>query len=158
MSRWAFHSQVYFLTKKLRIHQRLERQSRSAPVVQDRTIYEDAEVFATNLYRMGHMNERDWEAYRDLYETVRRTLQPPDVMIYLRCPVRTIRQRIRQRGREMEQDIPVPYLRKLNKLYETWFEKYDLSPVVTIDTAKKDYLTNLVDRIDLFRTIEGVLS
>ena len=157
MGRWAFPSQVSFLTRKLRIHQDLEVHAQSGTVLQDRTIYEDAEVFATNLHRMGHLTGRDWETYRALYDTVRRSLQPPDLMLYLRCPVRAIRKRITARGRAMEQEVPTTYLRRLNKLYEAWFEHYDLSPVLVIDTGKIDYLTDLVDRIDLFRAVEAHL-
>ena len=159
MGRWAFPSQVCFLTKKLSLHQALEAEVRAGgeggrAVVLDRTIYEDAEVFASNLRDLGHMRGRDWDTYWDLYETVKRSLRPPDIMLYLRCPVRSLRQRIRSRGRAMEQDVPATYLRRLNKLYEGWFERYDQSPVVVIDTGKMDYLTNLVDRIDVLKAVE----
>ena len=117
-------------------------------------MYEDAEVFATNLHRMGHLDGNEWETYWDLYETVQRTLQPPDVMVYLNCPIRTIRKRIKLRGREMEQQVPYPYLKRLANLYDRWFKRYDLSPVVEVNTGKLDYLQDLVDRLDLFATVE----
>jgi deoxyadenosine/deoxycytidine kinase len=152
MRAWAFHSQIYFLTHKLRLHRQLMNEPES--VVQDRTIYEDAEIFAQNLYEQGHLAERDYRVYRELYETAREMLTPPDVMIFLRCPVKTLRKRIAQRGRAMEADIPTEYLKRLNRLYDRWREKYALSPVIDLETDKLDYLTNLVDRIDVFRQIE----
>ena len=158
MPRWAFHTQIHFLTRKLRIHQELERTNGHRAVIQDRTIYEDAEIFASNLHRMKHLTGHEWDTYWDLYETVRRTLQPPDLMIQLSCPIRTIRKRIKQRGREMEQQVPYEYLRKLAKLYDRWFASYDLSPKEEVDTEKLDYLQDLVARIDLFETIERHLK
>lgn len=157
MSRWAFASQVSFLTKKISLHQQLEATGRTEAVVLDRTIYEDAEIFATNLRRMGHLKGRDWETYWDLYETVRRSLRPPDIMIYLRCPVRSLRRRIKQRGRAMEQEVPASYLRKLNLLYEQWFDRYEAGPVEVIDTGKLDYLTDMIDRLDVLKAVEAHL-
>ncbi|HND00035.1 MAG TPA: deoxynucleoside kinase [Myxococcota bacterium] len=155
MGRWAFHSQVYFLSHKFRLH--LGLNDSTATVVQDRTIYEDAEIFATNLGRTGMMNARDFQTYMELYQSMRGVLQPPDLMIYLRCPVRSIRQRIKRRGRPSELAIPVDYLRNLNSLYEEWVARYDLSPVMIWESATADYLTSLVDRIEFKRTIEKFL-
>ena len=152
MKAWAFRSQLYFLTAKFKLHRELERSGRTA--LQDRTIYEDAEIFARNLHRQRYIDKRDWETYRALYESIVATLAPPDLMIYLKCPVSTLRQRIRLRGREMEQDIPTRYLQRLNALYEEWFNSYRMSPVLVLPTDKLDYLTDLVDRVDLFRHIE----
>ncbi len=155
MKAWAFHSQIYFLAHKFRLH----RELMNAPgtVVQDRTIYEDAEIFAANLHEQGAISERDFQTYRELYETACQALAPPDLMIFLRCPVRTLRRRIAQRGRAMESEIPTDYLRRLEKLYAAWRARYDLSPVVELATDKLDYLTDIVDRIDLFRQIERYL-
>lgn len=155
MKAWGFHSQIYFLTHKLRLHRQL--MADPATVVQDRTIYEDAEIFATNLYAQGHISKRDWQMYRELYDTMCDTLSPPDVMIFLKCPVRTLRKRIATRGRAMEQEIPLEYLKRLNRLYANWRGRYDLSPVIELETDKLDYLTNLVDRIDVFTQIEKYL-
>jgi deoxyadenosine/deoxycytidine kinase len=152
MSTWAFRSQLWFLVHKYRLH--LKLQEERATVVQDRTIYEDAEIFARNLHRQRLIDRRDFATYWELYRTIAGTLRPPDLMIQLRCPVRTLRLRIRGRGRAMEQDIPVPYLRRLNRLYEEWFAQYDLSPVLVLETDKLDWMTDLVDRVDLFRKIE----
>lgn len=118
MGRWAYHSQLWFLTHKFRLH--LDLNQNAGTVVQDRTIYEDAEIFATNLFRQGHMQEREYRTYVDLYGGMKRTLQPPDLMIYLRCSVRAIRRRIQKRGRPSELAIPTVYLQGLNKLYEEW--------------------------------------
>ncbi len=155
MRRWAFHSQVYFLTHKFRLHRELERFPET--VIQDRTIYEDAEIFARNLYNSRLMSRRDWQTYQELYQTIRRDLTPPDIMIFLRCSVRTMKKRIRQRGRGMEQQIPTAYLQKLDRLYRRWFSSYDLSPTVEVDSDRLDYVTDLVHRIDLLKAVEKVL-
>lgn len=155
MRRWAFHSQIYFLTHKFRLHREL--MASPATVVQDRTIYEDAEVFARHLYEQGRMDERDYRTYQELYSSICETLTPPDVMIFLDCPVRTLRKRIRSRGRAMEQALPRGYLERLDDLYRRWRESYNLSPVIDIDTGRLDYLTDLVDRIDVMKRIEQYL-
>jgi deoxyadenosine/deoxycytidine kinase len=155
MKAWAFHSQIYFLTHKLRLHRELMKEE--GTVVQDRTIYEDAEIFCENLYRGGYLTDRDHRMYRELYEVAIAQLQPPDLMIFLQCNVRTLKKRIAQRGRSMEAEIPTEYLSRLNKLYAEWRERYKLSPVIELQTDKLDYLTDLVDRLDLFKQIEKYL-
>lgn len=152
MKKWAFKSQLFFLTHKFRLHRELEKETGTA--IQDRTIYEDAEIFARNLHKQRAIDARDWSTYQELYETISASLRPPDLMIYLRCPVKTLKERIKLRGREMEQTIPTRYLTRLNDLYEDWFTRYKLSPVLVLPTDTLDYLTNLVDRVDLFRKIE----
>jgi len=155
MQRWAFHSQIYFLTHKFRLHRDLERYP--GTVIQDRTIYEDAEIFARNLFNSGMMSRRDWKTYLELYNTIRADLTPPDILIYLRCSVRTMKKRIRMRGRGMEQQIPTSYLQKLDRLYRRWMARYDLSPVVVVESDRLDYVTDLVHRIDLLQAIEKIL-
>ena len=155
MKAWAFHSQIYFLTHKLRLHREL--MAEPGTVVQDRTIYEDAEIFCENLHRTQMLSERDHKTYRELYETAIKTLSPPDLMIFLKCPVKTLRKRIARRGRAMEAEVPTEYISRLNKLYDEWRERYTLSPVIELDTGKLDYLTDLVDRLDLFKQIEKYL-
>ena len=155
MARWGFHSQLWFLTHKFRLH--LELNQNPGTIVQDRTIYEDAEIFATNLARGGQLLERDFRTYIDLYEGMRRALQPPDLMIYLRCSVPAIRKRIKRRGRPSEQAIPVPYLKSLNALYEEWMAAYTLSPVMVWESGDADYLTDIVDRLEFKRSIERFL-
>jgi deoxyadenosine/deoxycytidine kinase len=152
MRTWAFRSQLFFLTAKFRLHRQLEACGTTA--LQDRTLYEDAEIFARNLHRQRYIDRRDFQTYWELYTSLREVLAPPDLMIYLRAPVRTLRQRIRLRGRAMEADIPTPYLQRLNGLYEEWFAGYRLSPVLVLDTGRLDYVTDLVDRVDLLRQIE----
>lgn len=155
MKKWAFHSQLYFLTHKFRLHREL--MSHPTAVVQDRTIYEDAEIFARHLYESKLLDKRDYQTYRQLYSAICETLRPPDVMIFLSCPVRTLRQRIRRRGRAMEQDLPRGYLERLDKLYRRWRQDYELSPVIDLDTGKLDYLSDLVDRLDVMGQIERYL-
>jgi deoxyadenosine/deoxycytidine kinase len=155
MARWAFHSQAFFLAHKLELHQQLEKSA--TPAVIDRTIYEDAEIFARNLFAQGLMTRRDWEVYERLYQGIRRALRPPDVLIALRCSLRTTKKRIAFRRRPMEAAIPDAYLRRLHRLYARWFSSYDLSPIVIIDTDAMDYVENLVDLIDLTRTLDHAL-
>lgn len=155
MKAWAFHSQLYFLSAKLRLHQALANVEDA--VIQDRTIYEDAEIFAYNLYRTRKMRKRDFETYQALYQEILSVLRPPDLMIYLRASLRTVRKRINLRGRPEEKSVPMGYVRGLGELYESWFERYDLSPTLIIETDKMDYITDLVDRIDLLERIERYL-
>lgn len=156
MKTWAFRSQLYFLAHKFRLQ--LELQDEPGTVVQDRTIYEDAEIFARNLHRQRFIDKRDWNTYHQLYHSICGALKPPDLMIQLSCPVRTLRKRIQLRGRAMEQNIPVNYLSRLNRLYDEWFKRYDLSPVLKLETDRLDWMTDLVDSVDLFRKIERYLA
>ncbi len=103
------------------------------PVVQDRTLYEDAEVFAAHLHEAGYIDARDWAMYQDLYRTLREEIRPPDLMIYLRCPLKTLARRIQRRGRDFERKIPRSYLASLERLYEAWYARYDLSPTLVIE-------------------------
>jgi hypothetical protein len=138
MRRWAFPSQVFFLSKRLRQHHYLLQQPRS--IIQDRSVYEDAEIFARNLYEQGDMSERDWLCYQDLYQTLTLLLQPPDLVIYLSASVSTLRRRISSRGRTYEKNITDSYLARLNNFYDSWATKFSLSPVLTIDTNGLDYV------------------
>ncbi|MBI4212353.1 MAG: deoxynucleoside kinase [Deltaproteobacteria bacterium] len=152
MKRWAFHSQMYYLSNKFRIHRELD--TTNGTVVQDRTIFEDAEIFAENLYRQGHMSEPEYETYRHLYETMLKAIQPPDILLYLECPVKALKTRIAKRGRGMEQSIPDSYIRGLHKLYTEWIDGYKLSPVIRYSTEKQDYLSDFIHRQDLLSLIE----
>jgi deoxyadenosine/deoxycytidine kinase len=156
MSRWAFHSQLYFLSNKFRIHQELDRMP--GLVVLDRTIFEDAEVFATALYEMRKIDERDWATYREFYKTILDAIQPPDLMIYLKCSMRTLRKRIRLRGRVMEQGMPVSYLKRLERLYDNWIGSYDMGEVLILETDDLDYIHDLVHKLDVMERIEAMLS
>jgi deoxyadenosine/deoxycytidine kinase len=135
----------------------LELQDAPGAAIQDRTLYEDAEIFARNLYRQRLIDKRDFGVYWELYQSIVASLRPPDLMIQLRCPVRTLRRRIRDRGRPMEQGMPLAYLQRLNRLYEEWFANYTLSPVLELRTDELDWLTDLVDRVDLFWRLEKYL-
>jgi deoxyadenosine/deoxycytidine kinase len=138
MQRWSFHSQVFFLSRRLYQHHDLLKQTSS--ILQDRSVYEDAEIFARNLFRQGNMSQRDWECYNELYQTMAALLKPPHLVIYLRASVPTLRRRIGQRGRDYEQEISTEYLEQLNELYEDWITNFELSPVLTIDTDNLDYV------------------
>jgi len=155
MKRWAFQSQLFFLSNKFRIHQEADRVP--GVVIQDRTIFEDAEIFATALHQMRKIDKRDWQTYWNFYQTILEAIQPPDLMIYLRCSMRTLRQRIRLRGRHMEQDIPLSYLKRLEGLYENRIEGYSLSDVLVLESDKLDFVNDLVDRQDVRERIEGLL-
>ena len=155
MKRWAFRSQLYFLCSKFRLHQQLDRQP--GVVALDRTIFEDSEIFATALYQMRKISKRDWQVYQAFYAAILDAIRPPDLLIYLRCPMRTLRQRIRLRGRKMEQDVAPSYLKRLDRLYESWIAAYDMSDVLVLDTANLDYVHDLVHRLDVMRRIEAVL-
>ena len=138
MSRWAFHSQVFFLTHRVRSHHALMDDPWS--VVQDRSLYEDAEVFARNLYIHGRMSERDWGTYRELYRTVITLLPPPNLVVYLRASVPTLKRRIAQRGRGFEANITEEYLGELNALYEEWIGGFDLAPVLALASDHLDFV------------------
>ncbi len=138
MRAWAFHSQLFFLTHRLRIHRRLIDHPSS--VVQDRSVYEDAEVFARNLYLSGNMAERDYQTYWELYQVLSEFLPPPDLVIYLRASVSTLQRRIKRRGREYERQISPDYLQRLNRLYEEWVENFSLCPVLTVPADDMDFV------------------
>ena len=140
MHAWAFHSQIFFLTRRLRSHVELSQFPES--VVQDRSVYEDAEIFAHNLFLQGHIQPRDYQTYRELYETAVQLLPPPDLMIYLRASVPTLLDRISHRGRDYERSISADYLQSLNDLYEAWISDFVLCPVLTIPSDDLDYVAH----------------
>ena len=148
-------SQLFFLVRRFRIHREvLVRASMDPqPVVQDRTLYEDAEIFAAHLHQSGYIDDRDWTTYQDLYRTLREEIRPPDLMIYLRCPLKTLVRRIRERGRDFERKVPRSYLSALDKLYEQWHARYDLSPTLVIETDRLDYVERLFDRLEVAEAI-----
>ncbi|MGQ9834028.1 MAG: deoxynucleoside kinase [Candidatus Villigracilaceae bacterium] len=140
MSSWSFHSQIFFLAHRLRLHHELAKHSNS--VVQDRSVYEDAEIFARNLYLQGHIQPRDYQTYRQLYETVIEFLPPPDLVIYLRATVPTLLKRITKRGRTYERTIAPDYLVSLNNLYEEWISGFSLCPVLAVPADDLDYVAH----------------
>jgi len=138
MRMWAFHSQIFFLTHRLRIHQQIIDQPKS--VIQDRSVYEDAEIFAQNLFNQGHISDRDFETYWELYQVLSKFLPPPDLVVYLRCSVPVLQQRIKQRGRDYERKIQKIYLTQLNDLYESWVTNFNRCPVLTVPTDDLNYV------------------
>lgn len=138
MRQWSFHSQVFFLSRRLRHHHDLLRRPNS--VIQDRSVYEDAEIFARNLYAQGSFDERDYQSYRELYEILCALLPPPDLVIYLQASIDTLLCRIRKRGRAYEQDIDPNYLERLNGLYDAWIDDFSLCPVLTIQADSLDFV------------------
>lgn len=140
MSAWSFHSQVFFLTHRLRSHFQLAQHPDS--VVQDRSVYEDAEIFAHNLALQGHIQPRDYQTYRELYETTVQFLPPPDLVIYLRASVTTLLNRIANRGRDYERRIAPEYLESLNNLYESWIDNFTLCPVLAVPADDLDYVAH----------------
>ena len=140
MPAWAFHSQVYFITHRLRSHRELLAHPTS--VIQDRTMYEDAEIFAKNLFLRGHILERDYFTYRDLFGLLTEMLSPPDLVVYLRASVPTLVERIELRGRGYESQISYDYLIQLNDLYEQWIADFSLCPVLTVPADEMDYVAH----------------
>ncbi len=138
MRRWSFHSQIFFLSRRLRHHRQILDQSR--PAIQDRSVYEDAEIFAKNLYLRGYMSARDYRSYRELYEAVALFLPPPDLVVYLRASVPTLQHRIALRGRDFEREIPTEYLEQLNELYEEWAQTFNLCPMLTVPADDLDFV------------------
>lgn len=153
MGRWSFQSQVFFLAKRLKQH--LEQINPAQYVVQDRTIYEDAFIFAQNLRVSGHLSERDWQTYLALYEGISPALRKPDLLIYVRASVETLQAHIARRGREYEQSIPLEYLASLNRLYEAWIGAYDLSPVLVISGDSVNYADDEETRELVYRMLEA---
>ena len=140
MRAWAFHSQIYFLSQRLRDLRRLMAHEQA--VVQDRTVYEDAEIFAKNLHRQQLINARDWKSYSELYQALTQLLPPPDLVVYLQASVPTLLQRIAQRGRDYEKNIAPDYLARLNELYEEWIGGFQLCPALIVPADRLDFVSN----------------
>ncbi|GJM41830.1 MAG: deoxynucleoside kinase [Ardenticatenaceae bacterium] len=138
MARWSFNSQIFFLSRRLRQHHFLLQ--RENAIIQDRSVYEDAEIFARNLFIQGNMSQRDWNCYYDLYQTLTTVLTPPHLVIYLKASVPTLQQRIAQRGRDYEKNIAESYLVHLNNLYDSWATNFSQSAMLIIDTNNLNYV------------------
>jgi deoxyadenosine/deoxycytidine kinase len=152
MTRWSFHLQVYFLSKRFILHKDIAAQKQS--VVQDRSIYEDAEIFAVNLHNLGKMDDRDYDNYRALYAAMTSYLRAPDLLIYLRASIPTLQRQIRLRGRDFEQGIDPDYLSQLNTLYENWIGSYALGPVMTIDSDETDFVHDMQKQEEILYLID----
>jgi deoxyadenosine/deoxycytidine kinase len=152
MQRWSFNLQIYFLNN--RYNQILKILKAGKTVIQDRTIYEDAHIFAPNLHAMGLMSTRDLNNYFSLFQLMSSLIQPPDLLIYLRASVPTLVNQIQKRGRDYENSIRIDYLNRLNERYEAWISKYDLSKLVVLDvdnlnfSEKPSDLSTVINRID----------
>ena len=140
MRRWAFHSQVFFLGRRLEQH--LREVNTASRVIQDRTVFEDAAIFARNLFESGSMDARDWDTYERLYAGIGPALRVPNLTVFIRCNLHTLRRRIALRGRDYEQQIPDAYLERLNGLYESFIESYTLSPVVVVPGDELDFVAD----------------
>ena len=140
MRAWSFQSQIFFLTNRLHAHRQLIDHPTSA--IQDRSVYEDAEIFASNLYDQGMMDQRDYRSYRELYAVLIEFLPPPDLVIYLRASEDTLLYRIKKRGRDYERQISPAYLTQLNRLYESWINGFNLCPVLSVPADDLDYVAH----------------
>ncbi|MFC5847131.1 deoxynucleoside kinase [Deinococcus petrolearius] len=138
MRRYSFHSQVYFLARRLEQHLTVVTGTRE--VVQDRTVFEDANIFARHLYATGQMEERDWATYQELYRGILPALRTPDLLIHIGASLPTLHRRIALRGRDYEQTLPGEYLRGLNRLYEEWVGEFTACPVLRIDGDRLDFV------------------
>lgn len=143
MGRWSFPLQIFFLNNRFKAHQKITLGTRSS--IQDRSIYEDAHIFARNLHEQGFMEERDYQSYLDLYQILCQFLNPPDLIVYLRKSLPKLQSQIVKRGRAYEKNIPVEYLRNLNRYYDEWMEKYTLGKKRIIESDELDFVNNIND-------------
>ena len=153
MTRWAFHLQIYFLNSRFnQVHQ--IRQSEKT-IIQDRTIYEDAYIFASNLHKSQHISDRDYQSYLDIFHSMINFVKPPDLLIYLKADIPKLVQQIQKRNRDFEFNIKLEYLKNLNEHYEEWIGKYKHGKLLIIDVNKLDFVEStedfsfIVSRIDL---------
>lgn len=156
MHRWSFNLQVYFLNSRLK--QLLDIRSGGQTVIQDRTIYEDAYIFAPNLYEMGLMTKRDFENYSSFFNTLKRMVQPPDLLIYLKASIPKIVDQIQKRGRDYEENIRLDYLKRLNEFYNKWIDQYTDGPLLIIDVDNLDFTEKDEDFADVVRRIDAQIN
>ena len=152
MQRWSFNLQIYFLNSRFNTVQQIQKGKKK--VIQDRTIYEDANIFAPNLHSMGLMSTRDFESYQKLFESMTSAIKPPDLLIYLRSSIPNLVSQIHKRGRDYENTISIDYLSRLNERYEAWITTYDKGKLLIIDVDNVDFVNNpedlgiVINRID----------
>ena len=156
MERWSFNLQIYFL--KSRFSQILQNKKSNKTVIQDRTIYEDAFIFAPNLHSMGLMNQRDFQNYRSLFELMENTVSPPDLLIYVRSSISNLVSKIHKRGREYENSISIDYLSRLNERYEAWISTYDKGELLIIDVDNIDFVNNKLHLNNIIKDIDMKIS
>ncbi len=155
MPRWSFNLQIYFLNSRLK--QLLEIQRGTETIIQDRTIYEDANIFAPNLHDMNLMSKRDYDNYFEFFQTLKSMVEPPDLLIYLKASVPTLVYQIQKRGREYEENIRLDYLKKLNVYYEKFIAEYKEGPVLIIDCDKNKFAENEEHLGEIFSKIDSQL-
>ena len=155
MSRWSFELQIYFLNSRLK--QLLEIQNGTETVIQDRTIYEDANIFAPNLHDMGLMSTRDFNNYYNFFKTLKSMVQPPDLLIYLKASVPALVAQIQKRGREYEDNIRLDYLKKLNLLYDKWIDDYKEGALLVIDVDNINFAENEEHLGQIINKVDGLL-
>jgi|SRR5690554_1672110 len=156
MERWSFNLQIYFLNSRFRQIMEIRQSGRN--IVQDRTIYEDAHIFAPNLHAMGLMTNRDFENYRSLFELMEQVVAPPDLLIYLRSSIPNLVSQIHKRGREYENSISIDYLSRLNERYEAWIHGYNKGNLMIINVDETDFVENPEDLGDVITRIDGQLN
>ena len=155
MSRWSFNLQVYFLSHRFSVHKQILKSRKS--VIQDRSIYEDVEIFAENLYRMGKMKKRDFDNYRRLFAEMTSFLKPPDLLVYLRAGMPKLMKQIRLRGREYEKTIDPEYILRLNNSYDEWITKYNLGNKLIVESDKLDFVNKRRDLEKIINLIRNYL-
>lgn len=143
MTRWAFHLQIYFLNSRFN-QVRTIRESEKT-IIQDRTIYEDAYIFAANLHRSGHIHDRDYQSYLDIFHSMIHFVQPPDLLIYLKADIPKLVQQIARRNRDFEYNIKLEYLKTLNEHYEAWIGNYKAGKLLVIDVNNLDFVERIED-------------
>ena len=156
MARWSFNLQIYFLNSRFR--QLVEIQKKDIKVIQDRTIYEDAYIFAPNLNAMGLLNNRDFENYKSLFNLMEGVVKGPDLLIYLRSSIPNLVAQIHKRGREYENTISIAYLSRLNERYEAWIHGYDKGRLLIIDVEQLDFVAEPEDLGTILNLIDGHLN
>lgn len=156
MKRWSFNLQIYFLNSRYR--QLMDIQKSGRNIVQDRTIYEDAFIFAENLHDMGLMTTRDYENYRSIFDNMTAYIKPPDLLVYLKASVPTLVNNIQRRGREYEIGIRIDYLSKLNEKYQKWITGYNLGKLLIIDKDVVDFANNTEDMATVVQLIEREIN
>lgn len=152
MTKWAFHVQIYFLNSRFR--QVNEIKGSNKPTIQDRTIYEDAYIFAENLHQSGNMTDRDYQSYLDIFHSMISLVKPPDLLIYLKADIPKLVRQIEKRGRDFEYSIRLDYLRKLNKNYERWINSYKDGRLLVIDVNQIDFVENIDDFSDIVNKVD----
>jgi deoxyadenosine/deoxycytidine kinase len=155
MLRWSFNLQIYFLNN--RIKQLIHIRKGNETVIQDRTIYEDAYIFAPNLYEMGLLTKRDFENYSSFFQNLTTLIQPPDLLIYLKTSIPTLVDQIQKRGREYEENIRLDYLKRLNEHYNRWIDKYNDGPLLVIDVNTCNFAEKDEDFAEVVRRVDAQL-